>query len=73
MHNVAERRRFDQQNARELRGLQFCRIRILCPCVFDLAVQIDALEKGPFNVQRSTPNAQRPIQVVERWALDVGR
>ena len=26
-----------------------------------------------FNVQRSTPDAQRPIQKFERWALDVGR
>ena len=27
----------------------------------------------PFNVQRSTPNAQRSIQKIRRWALDVGR
>ena len=26
-----------------------------------------------FNAQRSTPNAQRPIQTVENWTLDVGR
>jgi len=26
----------------------------------------------PFHAQRSTSNAQRPIQIIERWALDVG-
>jgi hypothetical protein len=37
MHDVAERRRFDQQNARELGGLQ--RGAILLLCVVDLAIQ----------------------------------
>jgi hypothetical protein len=27
----------------------------------------------PFNVQRSTLNAQRSIQKIRHWALDVGR
>jgi hypothetical protein len=39
MHDVAERRRFDQQNARELGGLEPRGVRVLYDCCFDLAIQ----------------------------------
>ena len=40
MHDVAERRRLDQQNARELDALQFGFAAVLCRCVFDLRTQL---------------------------------
>jgi hypothetical protein len=39
MHDVAERRRFDQQNTRELGGLKPDRVPVLNLCVLDLPVQ----------------------------------
>ncbi len=45
MDDVAQRRRFDQQNARELCRLQSRRIRVLYPCIFDLAVQFPKLNQ----------------------------
>jgi hypothetical protein len=39
MHNVAERRGFDQQNARELGSLKIRGVRRLCLCCFDLTIQ----------------------------------
>src|SRR4029077_13082624 len=38
MHHVAKRRWLDQQNARELSGLEF-RLRVPYRCVFDLVLQ----------------------------------
>ena len=43
--DVAQGRRFDQQNARELCGLQSRRIRLLYLCFFDLAVQLPKLNQ----------------------------
>jgi len=45
MRDVAQARKFDQQNARELCGLQRRSVRVLCACVFDLAVQLAKLNR----------------------------
>src|SRR5205809_1027964 len=43
MDDIAQCRRFDQQNARELCGLQLRCVAMLCLCVFDLAVHSRAI------------------------------
>jgi len=70
MHNVPERGRLDKQNTRELGGLQ---VRLSCTRGMDLGLQLWCVTKRfQINVQRSTLNAQRQIQSVVRWTLDVG-
>jgi hypothetical protein len=46
MHNIAERRRFDQQNARELGSLKPEVERVIYVCCFDLAIQFVKLSQG---------------------------
>jgi len=46
MHDIAERRRFDQQNARELGGLKPEVVRVIYVCCFDLAIQFVKVSQG---------------------------
>ena len=46
VHDVAERRRFDQQNARELGSLQFRPRLVLNLCCFGEAIQFAKLSQG---------------------------
>src|SRR5436190_10815119 len=59
MDDVAQGRRLDQQNAREFRGLQSRCVRVLCPYVFDLAVQLLSRKKLlTLNAQGPTSNSR---------------
>ena len=60
MDDIAQGRRLDEQNSREFRGLQFRCVRVLCPYVFDLAVQLLSRKKAT-NAQCSTSNVKLQI------------
>jgi hypothetical protein len=48
-------------------------VRLSCTRGMDLGLQLWCVTKRfQINVQRSTLNAQRQIQSVVRWTLDVG-
>src|SRR6266576_3560778 len=57
MDDIAQGRRLDDQNSREFRGLQFRCVRVLCPYVFDLAVQLLSRKKAT-NAQCSRSNVK---------------
>ena len=46
MHHVAERGRFDQQNARELGGLKPGVVPVIYVCSFNLTIQFAKLSQG---------------------------
>ena len=56
MQDVAQARKFNQQNPRELCGLQRRSVRVLCPRVFDLAIQLVKVHRSRHGEQADRTN-----------------